>query len=626
MRMNNYEKFKNFKNDNMHNALSQICLIVSVFISLSLLLDFFLNDDNIKNFIFIFPSLVIFMVSIYIINKIRYFKIYPFFFSFLVTVIVTAGISFISYFNPYAIIASQSTIMLFVLYLGIVLPLNLTERLILFPSIWIFYFLPIFLLTDNYEILIGGKSHFFLLAAITIAFLWSKNNFKKIKKIWGLHQYCISMKQQLESKPNNLTTQSLPKKNQMAETERVAFISQVIGSLVHDLNNFLTIILGKSDLIYEALPEEDKNRHHLETVTKTCRKASALIKKLLTVSNNQVSFPCKQNLNDVINEVKDMVTHSISRNIDLIIKEAPQLHLVEVDSLQIEQILLNLCINAKDAMPKGGKLILETSNVTLEETYCTSRNLSLKPGEYVMATISDTGTGISKKIRSQIFKPFFTTKDKDSGTGLGLSSVHRIIKESKGDIIVYTEEGKGTVFKLFFPAYQPASVKKYNTRKVSSSAKTPEIQENKETILVVDDNESILHMTSCMLENHGYTVLEANNCEQALSLTRKLNNKIDLMLTDVVLPGMSGKILYEKVREKCPDIGILYTSGFTSYLLRHYDLLDNTKDLIQKPFTTLQLINKVKDTLKKKKQMKYVHFNLPIDSTIDYKLCSRMGH
>ncbi|MFO7891903.1 MAG: ATP-binding protein [bacterium] len=603
-----------------------MCLIISIFITLTFLYDFIVDEKNILNFMFISPVLVIFTMMIYTINKVQYFKLNPFFLSLMVSVTVTAGISFISHLNPFATIASQSTIILFVLYLGIVLPLNLKESLIIFSLIGIFYFLPVFLYIDNYEILMTGENSFFIVPALIFAVLWSKTNFKQRMRIWRLNQYCKSMKQKLQpisGKPNN---KLLHNERRMEQTERSAFISQVIGSLVHDLNNFLTIILGKCDLVYDSLPEEDKNRHHIETVTKTCRKASALIKKLLTVSNNQISMPCKQNLNDVINEVKDMVTHSLSRNIDLIIKEAPQLNLIEVDPLQIEQILLNLCINARDAMPKGGKLILETSNVTLDETYCTSRNLSLNPGEYVMATISDTGTGISKKIRSQIFKPFFTTKDKDSGTGLGLSSVYRIIKQSKGDIIVYTEEGKGTVFKLFFPAYKPASVKKYNTKKISASSKTIRIQDNKETVLVVDDNESILHMTSCMLESHGYTVLEADNCEQALSLAKKFNNKIDLMLTDVVLPDMSGKILYEKVRKQCPSIEILYTSGFTSYLLRHYDLLDNTKDLIQKPFTTMELINKVKDALKKKKQMKYIQVNLPINSTVDNKLYSRMGN
>jgi len=597
--MNKQRKFIMHRNICMQKAVNQLCVTVCAFLFVTFLYDFIVNKNNLINYPFILPGLICFILLVYIINLFAAKK-KSYLLCLLVTTSVSAGISLMYNFNPFAVISSLSTLILLILFLGILLPLNIKESIFLFSLVWVSYLIPVFLYINNYEEAAVGRNSIFIITSIILAVIWSKNNFKQRKRIWILNQYCTSMKQKIKSGDNGKDTKK--HKEQISKTERAAFINQVISSFVHDLNNFLTIILGKSYLIHDSLPEEDENQEHIEAISKTCQKASSLIRKLLTVSNGRSSHPCKKNLNEIINEVKDMVNYTISNNIDLIIKEAPELHLVKVDPLHIEQILLNLCINARDAMPGGGSLILETSNVNLDEMYCTSRNLSLTPGKYVMVAISDTGTGINKNIKSQIFKPFFTTKDKDSGTGLGLSSVYKIIKENKGDILMYTEEGKGTVFKLFFPAYNSVPVRSYNTSRLTKTKTVSDTLPNQETILVVDDNVSILHMTSCMLRSHGFKVLEAKNSGQALSLVDKFNTKIDLILSDVVLPEESGKTLYEKIRKRYPGIGILYTSGFTSYLLRHYALLDNDNDLIQKPFTTLELINKVKESLKKKKQ------------------------
>jgi len=597
--MNKQRKFIMHRNICMQKAVNQLCITVCVFLFVIFLYDFIVNKNNIINYPFIIPGVICFILLMYSINLFAPKK-KPYLLCLIVGITVAVSISLMYNFNPFSVISSLSTLILLVLYLGILLPLNIKESIFLFSLVWVSYLIPVFLYFDNYEEAVVGKNNVFILTSILLAVFWSKNNFKQRKKIWVLNQNYMSVKQKIKSGNNGRKTRN--QKNQISNTERAAFINQVISSFVHDLNNFLTIILGKSYLLSDSLPEGDENRQHIEAISKTCRRASSLIKKLLTVSNNQSSNPRKLNLNDIMNEVKDMVNYTISNNdINLVIKESSELHLVKADPLQIEQIMLNLCINARDAMPDGGSLILETGNVTLDEMYCKSRSLSLKPGKYVMISISDTGTGINKNIRSQIFKPFFTTKEKNSGTGLGLSSVYRIIKESKGDILLYTEEGKGTVFKLFFPACNSVPVCTYKTNDLYNTQHISHTLPDKATMLVVDDNESILHMTSCMLRNHGYKVLEAKNSEQALSLVEKYHSRIDLILSDVVLPEGSGKLLYEQVRKRCSNIGVLYTSGFTSYLLRHYDLLDNDYDLIQKPFTTRELINKVKDALKKKK-------------------------
>ncbi len=367
---NNHEKFERYRKICMHQAILQICIVISIFISVTCLYDFIVYKNSVFNFPFIPLSLIFITIIICIFNKIFQLKLNPYYFSLMVAVTVTTGISLMCYINPFAVISSLSTIILLILYFGIFLPFNLKEGILLFSLVWIFFLIPKFFQINSYETETFGKDNLFVLSSIIFSIYWSKKRFRERKKLWVLNAYCKSMKQKCEIKSGNVENQIQQTDKNIAKTERVAFIGQVISSFVHDLNNFLTIILGKSDLVYDSLSEEDKNRQHIETVTKTCRKAATLIKKLLTVSNCQVFMPCKKNLNEIINDVKDMVIHTLSHNIDLIVKEAPKLKLVKVDPLQIEQILLNLCINARDAMPYGGKLILETNNVTLDETYC----------------------------------------------------------------------------------------------------------------------------------------------------------------------------------------------------------------------------------------------------------------
>ncbi|MEJ2627948.1 MAG: ATP-binding protein, partial [bacterium] len=418
--MNTQERYEKFRKLGMHRTVTQICAVVVVFITAMLLYDFLVNKNRGLTFIYLPVGLIVITMVIASINNLQRFTLNPYYLSLFIIITVVPGISLMDYFNPFMLSSSLPTIIIMILFWGVLLPLTFPESIVLFLLAWISYVSSFIIHINDYNMTTISNNTIFIFISCILAALWSINNYKQRKKVWILQQSGASEKPELCYQN---TEKRQHQESQVSQAERAAFINQVISSLVHDLNNFLTIILGKNHLIYDSLPEGDKNRNHIETVTKTCEKASALIRKLLAVSNNQICMPDKINLNETINEVKDMVTHTISRNIDLIIKKDPRLHPVKVDPLELEQILLNLCINARDAMPNGGKLILETRNVSLDEIYCTSRNLSLEPGEYVMIAIGDTGTGISKKIRSQIFKPFFTTKDKDSGTGLGLSSV-----------------------------------------------------------------------------------------------------------------------------------------------------------------------------------------------------------
>ena len=376
---------------------------------------------------------------------------------------------------------------------------------------------------------------------------------------------------------------------QLRQSQKMETAGSLAGGIAHDFNNMLCAILTYSDLLLNAMDKSDPKREDVEEIKKTGLRAAALTRQLLAFSRKQVLQPRILDVNTVISGMKTMLHRLIGENIKLstLTPDAPIL--IKADPGYLEQVLLNLCVNARDAMPKGGDLTLEACTVRIDTEYI-NRHGTLLPGEYAMLSVSDTGCGMSAETKAHIFEPFFTTKPRDKGTGLGLSTVHGIVKQSGGTIVVYSEEGRGTVFKLYFPlASGEASPAGQPSQKRFSAAKG--------TVLVVDDDPQIKAIARRTLAGDGLSVLEASSAEEALAICGRIKNRIDLLLTDMVLPKMTGVELAERMKSDYPGIKIIYMSGYTDHSVLTGGMLAPDKTFIQKPFTLDLLTQKVRESL-----------------------------
>ncbi|MCD6361994.1 MAG: PAS domain S-box protein, partial [Armatimonadetes bacterium] len=375
---------------------------------------------------------------------------------------------------------------------------------------------------------------------------------------------------------------------QLRQAQKMEAVGRLAGGIAHDFNNLLTVITGYSQLLLMKLPEADPSRHDVEEIEKAARRAASLTQQLLAFSRRQVLNPKVLRLNDVVADVEDMLRRTIGEDIEFVTVLDPDLGLVEVDPGQFSQIIMNLTINARDAMPEGGKLIIETQNVTLDESY-TQTHPAVVPGDYVMLAISDTGRGMDEETLSHIFEPFFTTKKKGEGTGLGLSTVYGIVKQSGGYVWAYSEPGEGTTFKVYLPRVQkPASMKKQGT-------KGTELPHGTETILLVEDEEVVRGLAYRVLSESGYTVLQASDGATALQILKEHGDAVRLLVTDVVMPGMSGHDLAEQVQTQYPHIKVLFTSGYTNNTIMQRGILRKGVQLLSKPFTPNELSRKVRE-------------------------------
>lgn len=377
---------------------------------------------------------------------------------------------------------------------------------------------------------------------------------------------------------------------QLRQAQKMEAVGKLAGGVAHDFNNLLTAINGHSDLAMRRLKQDDPLYDKLEKIKKAGERAAALTHQLLAFSRKQILQPKILDLNQVVFEMNKMLQPLIGEDIDLLTKLKPDLGMVKADPCQLEQVLMNLSVNARDAMPRGGKLTIETTNVYLDEEYA-SLHLSITPGWYVMLAVSDTGSGMDAQTQGRIFDPFFTTKEVGKGTGLGLSTVYGIVKQSGGNIWVYSELGRGTTFKIYLPC-------------VDRSAEQPEpsIDRNKlskgnETVLLVEDEEMVREMAKEILEESGYQVLEAKHGHEALLVAEQHRGHIHLMLSDVVMPQMSGRELAEQFAPLRKDMKVLYMSGYTDDAIVHHGVLDEGMDFIEKPFTPNALARKVRETL-----------------------------
>ncbi len=379
---------------------------------------------------------------------------------------------------------------------------------------------------------------------------------------------------------------------QLRQWQRVEAIGRLAGGVAHDFNNLLMTIKGCSELLLGAFDRRDPRREEVEEILKAADRATSLTRQLLAFGRRQVLQPQVLDLNAVVMNMDKMLRRVIGEDVQLIASLHRDLWSVKVDPGMIEQVIMNLAVNSRDAMPNGGKLTIETTNVTHDEEYA-SHHVSVKPGYYVMLAISDTGCGMDKETQSHLFEPFFTTKEKGKGTGLGLSTVYGIIKQSGGNIWTYSEPGLGTTFKIYLPRVEEIShVYKPDIRRIEMEAPG-----GTETILLVEDEEAVRSMVSKVLQNKGYRVLEASHGNQALEVCDKFEGLIHLMVTDVIMPQMSGRELAERLALMRPGMRVLYMSGYPDNTIVQHGVLEPGTAFLQKPFTINALELKVREIL-----------------------------
>ena len=374
---------------------------------------------------------------------------------------------------------------------------------------------------------------------------------------------------------------------QFRQSQKMEAVGRLAGGVAHDFNNLLTVIIGYSEVMLSQIAEEDPLYRKIKQIDKAGRRAEGLTRQLLAFSRKQIIQPKIISLNQMINDMEKMLQRLIGEHIELQTILSSEPGNLNADPSQLEQVLMNLCINARDSMPDGGTLLIYTENVHLKEAD-ESGFYDAAPGAYIKLSISDTGTGMDEKLRAQVFEPFFTTKEKGKGTGLGLSTVYGILKQSGGSIWVESEIGKGTTFNMLFPRSAECI-----ENEIEIQAGLLDIR-GSETILVVEDEEALRALTVEMLEENGYTVLKAEDGEAALSSSIKYNNRIDLLLTDVVMPKMNGRKLAEEIIKIHPEIYILYMSGYTEDAIVHHGVLEGSTEFIPKPFKPTALLQKIR--------------------------------
>jgi PAS domain S-box-containing protein len=376
---------------------------------------------------------------------------------------------------------------------------------------------------------------------------------------------------------------------QLRNAQQLEAIGRLAGGVAHDFNNILSIIMGHGELLLATAGADERSRNGLQQIRRAAERAASLTQQLLAFSRKQVLQPRVLDLNEVVADVQKMLTRVIGEDIDLVAKLHPSLAPVTVDPGQVEQVLMNLAINARDAMPHGGEIVMETSNVDVDPER--GRDVDLAPGPYVMLKVTDTGHGMDAGTLGHIFEPFFTTKKMGKGTGLGLATVYGIVKQSGGSIQVESEEGRGSDFRIYLPAVDRAP------RRWQETIVGEAVVGGAETVLIVEDEPDLRELTRIFLEGYGYRVLQASSAEQALRVADTFDERIDLLLTDVIMPGMSGRRLAEKVLSTRPQTKIMYMTGYTDDMVVQHKVLEPGVQLLQKPFSKGELALKVRATL-----------------------------
>ena len=375
---------------------------------------------------------------------------------------------------------------------------------------------------------------------------------------------------------------------ELLHSQRMEGVGQLAGGIAHDFNNLLTVISGRSELVLERLDPADPLRRELELICKTSGRAAALTRQLLAFSRKQVLQPKAVDLNELVQTATALLKRIIGEHVELVFVPAEDLGCVRADPTQLEQVVVNLAVNARDAMPDGGKLTIGTANAALDERYA-RRHVGVVPGPHVQLTVSDTGIGMDRATQARIFEPFFTTKGPGKGTGLGLSTVYGIVKQSGGHVRVYSEVGRGTTFKVYLPRTDAAAE--------ASPGRATSMPAGTETILVAEDESEVRALAREILETLGYIVVEASTAPDAILIAERHVGLIDLLLTDVVMPRMSGRVLAERVGELRPEMKVLFMSGYTDDAIIRHGVLEAGVSFLEKPFTAAALAAKVRAVL-----------------------------
>ncbi len=386
-------------------------------------------------------------------------------------------------------------------------------------------------------------------------------------------------------------TDRLSLEQQLRQAQKMEAVGRLAAGVAHDFNNILTAITGYAQLLLDDLDPTGRHREDVEEIRKAADRAAGLTRQLLAFSRQQVLQPTVLDLNALVGETESMLGRLLGEDIQLATALASDLGAVKTDPSQIEQVILNLAVNARDAMPQGGKLTIETANVEMDDAYAAEHFPAL-PGSYVMLSVSDTGTGMSPETQTHMFEPFFTTKAKGQGTGLGLATVYGIVKQSAGYIWVYSEPGRGTTFKIYLPRVQQVP-----ERRASTAPAQPAAMDGTETVLLAEDEAAVRAVARQALQRHGYTVLEAPSGEAALDVAQRHSGRIHLLLTDVIMPGMSGRTLALRLTVLRPDMRTIYMSGYTDDAITRHGVLEHGVTYVQKPFSPDALVRKVREVL-----------------------------
>lgn len=379
--------------------------------------------------------------------------------------------------------------------------------------------------------------------------------------------------------------------SQIQQMQKMEALGRLAGGIAHDFNNLLTIISGYNELFLDQFSQEDPRAEFAEQIKCACERAASLTQQLLAFSRRQLLQPVALDLNVVIGNLEKMILRLIGEDVETVFRLKSTKPTIVADRGQIEQVLLNLCLNARDAMPRGGILTIETVDVELDQAYCATHPTAC-PGPQILLAVTDTGSGMEKSILSQIFTPFFTTKGPDKGTGLGLATIYGIVQQSGGHIEVYSEVGIGTSFKVYLPS-----------RSIAESPHSPAVQEpagtlhGNEAILLVEDEAGVRTLAGRFLRECGYMVMEARNSEEALRAFAEHHDEFQLVITDVVMPGISGRELGEQLRMQSPGLKVIYMSAYTEDAIVRHGVLSSECDFIHKPFTSKTLSAKVREVL-----------------------------
>ena len=417
---------------------------------------------------------------------------------------------------------------------------------------------------------------------------WVRVHSTALRTPQGAVEFWIGLVEDITAR-RRLDAEKAELQSQLQQAQKMESVGRLAGGVAHDFNNMLHVIMGFVDLLRRRMPGDGRLAMYVDEIGRAARRAQEVTHQLLAFSRRQVIAPAPSDLNQLVARLGGALARLIGEDVQLHVHAAEKLWTVNVDPTQIDQILLNLAVNARDAMPAGGRLTIETANIRLDETYCRTQ-AAARPGDYVLLAVSDDGVGMDKDTLSRLFEPFFTTKEKGKGTGLGLAMVHGIVQQNGGFVNVYSEPGRGTTFRVYLP-------RTLEERSVPAQPPSPPGEVAGGTVLVVEDDESVRRLTTALVESLGCRVVPASSGAEAVELCRRGDPRIDVVLTDVVMPGMSGIELRDCLQEIRPGIKILFTSGYTANVIAHHGILDEGLHFLAKPFGVTGLARALRELL-----------------------------